>query len=146
MGPVHRQRGFSWIEVLVSVFIIGTAAVVVGEVFPMATKSQTMVNNEQQAGILIQHKIDQMRAIGYGRLTLTEMNDAGIVDSSMSGSNFTFTTTDSLSTVFPSGAGTITVSDFSSVIKQVTVSITWGGTARRQGNGSISVIALIAKS
>lgn len=112
----------------------------------MATKSQTMVNNEQQAGILIQHKIDQMRAIGYGRLTLTEMNDAGIVDSSMSGSNFTFTTTDSLSTVFPSGAGTITVSDFSSVIKQVTVSITWGGTARRQGNGSISVIALIAKS
>lgn len=131
---------------MIAVLLVGVAAIYYGEVFPMATKSQVMVANEQQAVVLMQHKIDQLRAIGYGRLTLTEMRDAGIVDSSMSGSNYTFTTVDNTSAIYRGATGTIAITDFSNVIKRVTVTISWSGSARRQGNGSFSVTALIPKT
>jgi prepilin-type N-terminal cleavage/methylation domain-containing protein len=141
----RRRRGFTWIEVLASIFVVGITATLFGSLFPMAAKSQAMVANHQQALGLIQHKIDQMRAVGYGRLTYTELKDASIIDASPTVSPFRFDGVDGLSTIYPAATGTITITDFSTTIRQVSVTLTWTGSARRQGNGSLTLSALIAK-
>lgn len=140
-----RTRGFTWIEILAAVFVIGISAMIFGAVFPMAAKTQTMAANNQQALGIVQHKVDQLRAVGYGRLTYTELKNASIIDSSPTTSPFRFNTVDELSTLYTSAVGTITVTDFSTTIRQVTVTLTWTNSARRPGNGTVSLSALVAK-
>ncbi|MGV3618233.1 MAG: type IV pilus modification PilV family protein [Fimbriimonas sp.] len=140
-----RSRGFTWIEVLLSIFVVGITAAIYGSLIPMSAKTQTMAANHQQALGIIQHKIDQLRAVGYGRLTFTELKDAGIIDSSPTSSPFRFDTVDNLDSLYISSVGTIAVSDFSTTVRQVTVTLTWTGSGRRQGNGTASLTALVAK-
>jgi prepilin-type N-terminal cleavage/methylation domain-containing protein len=145
VGRSHGRRGFTWIEVLAAIFVTGITALIFSACFPMAARSQEMVADQQQALGLIQHKIDQLRAIGWGRLTYTEMRDAGIIDSSPSSGTFRFTQTDGVVAIYQNGTGTISVSDFATNIRAVTVTVSWTGSAARQGNGSLSVTALIAR-
>lgn len=140
-----RSRGFTWVEILAAIFVIGISAIIFGAVFPMAAKTQTMAANHQQALGIVQHKIDQLRAVGYGRLTYTELKNAGIIDSTPSTAPFRFNTVDELSTLYTTAVGTISVTDFSTTIRQVTVTLTWSNSARRPGNGTISLSALVAK-
>lgn len=140
-----RSRGFTWIEILISVFVIGLTTTMFAALFPMAAKTQTMAANHQQALGIAQHKIDQLRAVGYGRLTYTELKNAGIIDSTTTTSPFRYTVVDDLASLYPTAIGTITVTDFSTTIRQVTVTLTWSNSARRQGNGTLSLMALVAK-
>ena len=39
-----------------------------------------MVGNYQQASSLVQHKIDELRSVGYGRLDFTNLRTSGIID------------------------------------------------------------------
>lgn len=140
-----RNKGFTWIEILAAVFVIGITAVIFGAIFPMAAKTQTMAANHQQALGIAQHKIDQLRAVGYGRLTYTELRNAGIIDSTSTVSPFRYTVVDDLASLYPTAVGTIAVADFSTTIRQVTVTLTWSNSARRPGNGTVSLMALVAK-
>lgn len=146
----RKRRGFTWIEVLVAVFIISLSAITLVALFPMSAKTQNMVGDYNQASSLIQHKIDQMRAVGYGRCNYTELKNAGIIDATPTNSPFSFYTVDTLDDMFPNATGTVTVADNTSADsrvseKQVTVTITWSGSSMRQGNGTLSTTTLIAK-
>ncbi len=112
---------------------------------PPAIKTERMMSSHQQATSLIQHKIDQLRGVGYGRLTYSELRDAEIIDSTATSSPFRWDVTDNLTTYYKAATGTIAVTDFDANIKRVTVTLTWTGAAARQGNGTLSVVTLIAK-
>src|SRR5207248_526185 len=110
-----------------------------------AAKGSRMVGNYQQASSIVQHKIDQLRAVGYGRLDSANLHAAlDIVDASPTNSPYSFTTVDNLASIYPGATGTIAVSDYSSHIKQVTVTLTWSGSPVKQDVGSLSAVALIA--
>ena len=142
----RSRRGFTWLELLVAIFIVAMSGAIFAGLLPMAGKTQMMAGNYQQAASLLQHKLDQLRAVGYGRLNYDELSDAGIVDASPSNLPYEFDQVDNLTSVFKSATGTIAIATYSSDIKKVTVTITWSGSAMRQGNGTLSVEALIAKS
>lgn len=142
----RTRRGFTWIEVLISIAIVALCGTMFAALMPMSAKTQTMVECYQQATSLAQHKIDQLRAVGYGRLTYDELSDAEIIDASPTASPFSFKTADGLLNIYKNATGTITVSDYSSDIKQVVVALTWTGAGVTQGNGSLTVTALISKT
>jgi hypothetical protein len=137
--------GYTFIEVLVALFLVSMGAILFTSMMPMSARGSRMVGNYQQASSLVQHKIDQLRAVGYGRLTHTELRAAGIVDASPTSSPYQFTGVDALTGIYPNAVGTIAVSDFSSTIKRVTVTLTWSGSPIKQGNGSLSAVALVAR-
>jgi hypothetical protein len=111
----------------------------------MAAKGSRMVGNYQQASSLVQHKIDQLRAVGYGRLDYTDLLAAlDIIDASPTSSPYSFTTIDSLSSIYPGATGTIDISTYSANIKQVTVTLTWNSSPLKQDKGSLQAVALIA--
>ena len=142
---IRRKPGYTLIEVMVSLFVVSMGAIMYTSMLPMAAKGSRMVGNYQQASSLVQHKIDQLRAVGYGRLDYTDLlASLDIIDASPGSSPYSFTTIDGLSSIYPGATGTIAISDYSSNIKQVTVTLTWSGSPVKQDTGSISAVALIA--
>jgi len=141
----YRKYGFSLAEVIIAIFLIALGAVMLGAMFPMASKTGKMVGNHEQAASIVQHKIDQLRGVGYGRLTFSELYDAGIIDNK-STQPYEFTQADELAKIYPDPKGTIEITTFSSNIKKVNVVLEWTGSAYNQGNGRITATALIAKN
>jgi Tfp pilus assembly protein PilV len=140
-----KRPAYSFIEVVVSLFLVSMGAMMFGALVPMAARASRMVGNYQQASSLVQHKIDELRAVGWGRLDYTNLQTSGIIDASPTTAPFAFTTTDSLNTIYTSATGTIAIADFSTTIKQITVTLTWTGSAAKQGNGTLTAVALIAQ-
>ena len=142
----RRRSGFTLVEVLISVAIFGAAATILFGLMPTALKTGKMVGNHQQAASLVQHKIDQLRGVGWGRLNYTEMRSAGIVDATPGASPYSFVLVDGIEELYVEAVATISIEDFSPQVKKVTVTLTWTGSARRQGNGTLTASALIAKA
>jgi type II secretory pathway pseudopilin PulG len=142
----RRRRGFTWIELLIAAFIVSLSAITLVALMPMSAKTQGMVGDYNQAASLVQHKIDQMRAVGYGRLNYTELQAAQIIDTTPATSPFEFNVVDDLDTLFPNARGSIVISDFNSGVRQVTVTVTWSGSSMRQGNGTLTTTSLISKT
>lgn len=141
----ERSRGFTLIEMLVAVFIFGLTASAFAAMLQMSAKTQTMAANYQQAATMVQHKMDQLRGVGYGRLTYSELLAAGIIDPAPNAPPYQFTATDSLASLQPNCSGTIDVADYSSDTKQVTVRVRWLTGPDQRSDGDVTVTALIAK-
>lgn len=145
-GSTHRgRRGFTLVEPLVGIFILALTGAMFYALMPTATKTGKMVGNSSQAASLVQHKIDQLRGVGYGRLTYKELSNAGIVDTSPNTSPFSFKVVDNLNSLYTNPVATVTVSDFTTDIRQVTVTLTWSGNGNKPSSGTITASALIAK-
>ena len=140
----NRKSGFLLIEVLISIFLVAMTALIFAAALPMSAKTGKMFSNHDQATSLLQHKMDQLRGVGYGRLNFNDLYAAEIVDGG-AGNRFTFAKIDKLGEVYIKPTATITVSDFNSRIKKVTITIDWKGSARAQGNGNVTADILIAK-
>ncbi len=153
----RRQRGFTLLEVTLSLIIFTMMTLMFGAVLPIAVRGANHGNNYSQAAALAQRKIDQLRVAGYSRLfdngggsALTQLSNQNIVDgqngaSGAGGGAYDFTTQDHLTGAggfFPAGStGTITVAHDAQAagVAQVTVTINWTGTVP----GSYTVSALI---
>ncbi len=137
--------GFTLLEVVIAIFVLSSAATVFFAFLPSALKTGKMVGNHQQAASLVQHKIDQLRGVGYGRLTYVELRDAGIIDPGTTTLPYTFKQVDGLDDIYVTPAATIQIVDYDTQTKRVTVTLTWTGSHAQQGNGNITASALIAK-
>ena len=132
------------VEVVVAIFVMTFVVLMYAAMLPMAAKTAKMNGNASQALSLCQHKVDQMRAVGYGRLNYTELKAAGIVDASPTASPYSFTGVDQLSSFFTGSTGTITITDYDTTTKRVVVQIAWQGTGAKQTQGNYMLTALIA--
>ncbi len=139
------KMGVTLVEVMVAMFAMTFVILMFAATLPMAAKTSKMNGNYAQAVSLCQHKIDQLRAVGYGRLTYTELKNAEIIDPSPSTSPYSFKDVDELSSFFANSQGTIEITDFAAGIKKVTVTVTWSGSGIKQAEGSYTLVALIAK-
>jgi type II secretory pathway pseudopilin PulG len=140
-----KRSGFTLVEAVVSMMIVAASAGVFFALLPMSFKTGKMVGTHQQAASLIQHKVDQMRGVGYGRLSYAELKDAGIIDASPGSQPYSFKTVDGLTAIYSVPTATITITDYSATVKQVRVNLVWTGSSMKQGRGDMSITALIAK-
>lgn len=139
-----RRRGFNLIEVMLAVFLLGMATIVFAGLYPPAARASHKTANYSQAISAVQHKVDELRSVGYGRLDYTNLQSAGIIDSGNGTQPFHFETTDSLATLLPGAVGTITTASAGTNLTQVTVTVTWSGAPGKAMDGSLSVSVLIA--
>jgi type II secretory pathway pseudopilin PulG len=142
---MRKKPGYTFVEIIVALGLVATATLAFGAMIPMAARSARTNANYQQAMCLIQHKIDQCRVVGWGRLNFAELRAAGIIDASPTSSPYHFETTDNLTSVYPSAQGTLEVSDVRGDIRQLTVTVRWADSPVRQGNGSLSTVTQISE-
>jgi hypothetical protein len=112
--------------------------------YPSASRASKMSGNYAQACTAIQHKIDQMRAVGYGRLNYNDLRFAGIIDTTSNTSPYRFEVVDGLSASLWNPVGTITVASAGTDLMRVTVRLDWKATAGRPQVSTHQVVALIA--
>jgi prepilin-type N-terminal cleavage/methylation domain-containing protein len=138
------RRGFSLVEIVVAVFLMAMAVLMFGAFYPTASRTSRMSGNHSQAISEVQHKVDQLRAIGYGRLTYTELKNAGVIDASPSTLPYRFDGVDELSKLLPSPVGTINVQSAGTDLMRVTIRLTWSGQPAKAMEGSHEVTILVA--
>lgn len=156
LTELRRNRaGFTLIEVVVSIFILSVVAIMYTTTIPTARKAAYMNGQYAQATSLCQHKIDQLRAIGPGRMdTFQELSDAGVVDTTPTGSPYSFTVKDNLDNHLndptedvrlPQATGkmAITKNVLLTDAMDVTVTITWKPTLHQAHTCTMSLSATI---
>ncbi len=140
----RARRGMTLLEVGVSVLLLGFCTVLFVGLYPMSARSSRMSGNQAQAISIVQHKVDQLRALGYGRLTFADMRAAGVIDPTPTAAPYRFEATDNIASVFPSPVGTISVASAGTDLARVTVRLQWVGAPGKVMEGYHEVQVLIA--
>jgi len=120
-------RGFTLVEVLVSIFLVGIMFVI----FQSVLNTSVFVRTSKNQGIalsIVRNKLEGLRASGYAALP--------------SSGSFSDTL---MSTLPPAATTTLTVTAYNAKVKQVAVSVVWrdaGSTA----SSTVSLTTLIAQT
>jgi prepilin-type N-terminal cleavage/methylation domain-containing protein len=145
-----NNRGFTLIEVMISMMVLVVLAMIYTACMPAAKKAGQVNGQYSQAISLCQHKIDQLRAAGFGKINYTELSDGGIIDDAPTVSPFHFDEVDEVSTYLPPpitqarAIVTVTDSDPSDEQLQVTVTVTWKNATYQAKTSTMSLTATIA--
>jgi type II secretory pathway pseudopilin PulG len=140
------RGGFALLEVLIAMMTLAAIAIIfVGSVV-LAEKTAHVNGQYAQAISLCQHKIDQCRAVGYGRLNHTELNDAEIVDGYPTTLPYQFDVVDDVANYLPSpSVCEVNVTPAADPdISVVTVTLTWRNAKHRTKTSTVSLSALIS--
>src|SRR5579875_2246469 len=96
------SRGFTMIEVCLALVVFLMMTLMFAAVFPTVVRGAKMSDNYTQATFLAQHKLDQLRASGFSRLSspgypiIDQTQATGYPITGSDGSvSYTFTTADS---------------------------------------------------
>jgi type II secretory pathway pseudopilin PulG len=141
--------GFTIIEVAVAIMVFTFLMLIFASAMPMAKKAVEMNGQYAQANSLCQHKIDQLRAVGFGRLTYDELSDAGIIDTSPASLPYHFDGVDEVSDYLNQATSTINITQPDATepdILKVTITITWKTTNYETKPSSLTLSALISNA
>lgn len=120
----RRSAGFTLVEVLLVVFILALTALMLAAIFPTAQISRIKATHTSYALSLAQQKMEEIKSAGYANIQITpEAVVTPLAD-------------------IPSGAQTVTVTQYAPNIKKISVSIVWSG-YRRVG-GRVDLVTLIS--
>lgn len=141
-----RCEGFTLVEVIISIFVLGALTLIFAACVPVARKTARMNGNYSQAISLCQHKIDQLRAVGFGRLNYTELEDAQIIDPTPNGSPYSFVAVDEVATYLPSPTATVSIGIVPGRSNEILVNarVTWHNTTYESKTSTASLSAIIA--
>lgn len=149
-APVYHslteQGGITLIEVMVSVFVFVLVVLVFSGTVIASLRSSTLNGQYAQATSLCQHKIDQMRAVGFGRLNYTELSDAGIIDDHPSTQPYSFTQVDDVDAYLPDPITTLRIYEVNPSVYRVEVSISWISPNSSSRRSSTEFYALIGNA
>ena len=144
----RKEDGFTLLEIVVATFIFALAALIFAGMVPISAKTAYLNGQYAQAVSIAQNKIDELRQIGYGRLTLTELKAAGRIDNNSATLPYPFTATDNVANSLPSGTGTINITTVTPPVAgtqamQVVVTVTWKPVSYSTRTDSVSMCAQI---
>lgn len=132
-----RRRGFQLVEVIIATLLLSMAGTIFVALYPTATRSTRLVTSYSQAVSMVQHKADQLRAVGYGSLDYTNLLNSGLIDAPTKTSPYRFEVVDNISKQLSNPVGEITISDVATNLRQATVRLTWSdgpGAPRRRSH------------
>ena len=127
-----------------AVFFMAIAMLIFAALSPMAARTSRMSGNYSQAISLAQHKVDQLRSVGYGRLSYRELHAARIIDSYPTGLPFRFGHADSVAQHLPNPIATLDFLDAGPGLTEAIVRIQWTGATGKSSQGDYSLKVIIA--
>jgi hypothetical protein len=137
------RRGTSLLEVALGALVMAGGILIFAAFYPTAARCSRMSGSYSQAISEVQHKIDQLRAIGYGRLNYSEMTAAGIIDPTPTSSPYRFEKVDDLKQVLWDPIGTIQITPAGANLAQATITLSWRRTAGSSERSTHAVTILI---
>lgn len=138
--PTRRaSRGFSFVEILFAVFLLGICASIVIATMPVANISRERANRNNIATGVAQKQIEAIRGRGYANASSTQLLAVGLIDSTteVSPNAWAFTNSDaangdSVANLMPGATGFVRVEQVSIDLRRVTVVVTYPYRGRNQ--------------
>jgi type II secretory pathway pseudopilin PulG len=122
---LNRSRGFSYIEIIVTLFLIMVILGIVLSVM-VVLPANRFVAHEDIALSIANHEIEALRGGGYATVPASgSFSDSGL-------------------TQLPSGTGALTTTNYNDVTKKVVVTVSWNESG--EGSRSISLTTLITQT
>lgn len=143
--PRHARPGYSLIEVMVATFLLSLGVLAFSALAPVSAKAAKMNGNYAQAVSIAQHKVDQLRSVGYGRLNHADLLAAEVIDASPGAEPYKFDTVDGLANYYPVFTSSITTEDVATDLKKATVTVSWTGQGDKPTQGNATLVILIAR-
>ncbi len=142
------KRGFTLVEVMISLIVFGFLTVIFASSVIVAKASSKMNGQYAQAISLCQHKIDRLRAVGFGRINIgyDELSEAEIIDTTRTTSPYVFTQVDEVSNYLANPTTSLEAHiepGTNDKVMHVIVTITWRAAPLRTSNSSQSLEAFI---
>lgn len=107
-ASASAQNGMTLIEVILAFLLLGSIAVLMGSLFPMASVTQKTVTEDTFAITLARNKLEQVGSLGYANLADHDTLYArGVVDDWPYSSPYSFTYIDGVSDTLLDGTGTL---------------------------------------
>ena len=116
------------VEVMIALLLVGTIAVLMGTLFPMASRTQKTVSDDTFAITLTKSKLEQVKSLGYANLASHDtLYSRGVVDEVPASPPYSFTLTDGLQDKLLDGTGTLWIQEHTedSDLYRVKVRISW---------------------
>lgn len=128
----RRRSGYSFLEVLFAVFLLGCSATIVTAAMPAASRSRSKADQGNRAAALAQREMESVRGLGYANLNATQLFGNGLVDSAVADGDggLSWTSVDSgsgdaASAALPSGQGEIWITQEDIELRRVVVQMRW---------------------
>lgn len=144
LGIYSNRSGFTLVETIISLMVFSLLILTFAGTMSVSLRAGKLNGQYAQATSLCQHKIDQMRAVGFGRLNYIELSDAGIIDDYPTVLPFSFAQIDEVGSYLSSATATINIQTVSSTVYKVTVDISWKNVTYGDRRSTMSVTGLIA--
>lgn len=145
-------RGFTLVEVMIALFIFSLLMVMFTSSLLVAKSASTMNGQYAQAISLAQHKMDQLRAVGYGGLTYSELSALGIIDAAPTTTPYSFVSAsndDQVPNYIPHPVkATVDIQAYGPDprVKVITITIVWKSNAKRANNSQVTIYGQIAQA
>jgi len=131
---------------MLGIYILAILGLMFAATTMAAVMSRSMADERTKATSIVNRQLESIKAVGYGNLTFTSLYYYGLIQSSPTISPFSFTnvgsTTDRVSALLPSGTGTVAVTDASTTMRLVTVTVSWES---RTGTRTVTASTNLAK-
>jgi len=137
------NQGFTLVEVMLSLLVFVVLTLIFAGSVPVAYRTAKMNGQYSQALSLCQHKIDQLRAVGYGRINYDELSDAGIIDDSPTTPPYSFSGVDRVADYLPHSTATLALTYGTGEVK-ATATITWAVGTDLNKTSTVTLSAVIA--
>lgn len=115
--------GFTIIEVMFTIFMMAGIAMIVTAVFPSGQISRTKATYSTYAVNLAQQKVEEIKSAGYSGVLVTPTVNAPL-------------------NLLPNGNLSTTITEISSHVKKIQVTVTWDG--YRKVGGDVSLVTFIS--
>lgn len=126
---MRRRRGMSLLEVLVGVMVLGIAVVGCTTMFSTTHLLRDRSGYYSRAAGIAQQKLEQIRQYASADLQYNTLRAAQVIDTSTNPSTaiYSFTTANSLNTQLPGGTGTLQITNGTSDLVRIDVTVGWKG-------------------
>ena len=144
----RKNKGFSLVEAMLSVFIVASAGAILASAMPVATVSRTKANYVNKAANFAGKEIELMKAQTYSNLSGAKLYAADLIDSSIPVSTDTYScnNTDSgvgnrVTDILPHGSATAKIEQINFEMKRITISVAWTEKGRARSYVVASLVA-----
>ena len=125
----RRRRGMSLLEVMVGLLVLGIAVVGCSTMFSTTHLLRDRSGYYSRAAGIAQQKLEQIRQYASADLQYNTLRAAQVIDTSTTPSTptYKFTSADNLSTQLPGGTGTLQITNGTSDLVRIDVTVGWKG-------------------
>jgi len=136
-----------FLDVMVGIFLLAVVALVYSATIGAAVVSRAKADERTKASAIINRHIESCRNLGYGNLNYSSLVYYNLIDSTPTSAPYSFTNagptaSDRVSAILRDGQGTINITDPTTTIRRITVTVTW---TSRTGSQTASASTEIAK-